>query len=159
MIGLLGKKVGMTQIFDKDGNRIPVTVLEVGPCAILQVKKTDTDGYQAVQLGFDSKKESKATKAELGHAKKSNSAPKRFIREIRTEQLEGLEAGKELQINNFSAGDKCRGRYSWGQNAPDAFKTPPFYFCDHDSIRYPRLRKGFHGKYQHHSSNDRRKKL
>ncbi|MBI1978016.1 MAG: 50S ribosomal protein L3 [Candidatus Omnitrophica bacterium] len=105
MIGLLGKKVGMTQIFNQRGHRMPVTVLEVGPCAILQVKKKETDGYQAVQLGFDQKKESRANRAELGHFKKGNAKPVRFIREIRTENIEGLEAGKELHVNNFSAGD------------------------------------------------------
>lgn len=105
MIGLLGKKVGMTQIFDRDGHHVPVTVLEVGPCTILQVKKKETDGYQAVQLGFDVKKESHTTKAQLGHFKKSNSKPTRFVREIRTENVEGLEPGKELHANNFAVGD------------------------------------------------------
>ena len=62
MIGLLGKKVGMTQIFDKDGNHVPVTILEVGPCTILQVKKKETDGYQAIQVGFDAKKESRTNR-------------------------------------------------------------------------------------------------
>lgn len=105
MIGLLGKKIGMTQIFDHDGNRVPVTILEVGPCIILQIKKKETDGYQAVQLAFDSKRESRTTKAELGHFKKYNGTPKQFVREIRTENLEGLEAGKELHVNNFAVGD------------------------------------------------------
>ena len=105
MIGLLGRKVGMTQIFDHDGNQVPVTVLEVGPCAVLQVKKPETDGYQAVQLGFDVKKESRTNKPELGHFKKFSSTPKRFVREIRTETVEGLEPGKELHVNNFSVGD------------------------------------------------------
>ena len=105
MIGLLGKKLGMTQIFDKDGNQVPVTVLEIGPCAVLQIKKKETDGYQAVQLGFDAKKLSRTTKAEQGHFKKSSAIPKRFVREIRTETIEGLETGKEIQVNNFSAGD------------------------------------------------------
>ena len=105
MIGLLGKKVGMTQIFDKDGNRIPVTVLEVGPCTILQVKKKETDGYQAIQLGFDAKKESRTNRAELGRFKKHSLTPKKFVREIRVENLEGLEVGKELDVNNFSVGD------------------------------------------------------
>ena len=105
MIGLLGKKIGMTQIFDQHGKNVPVTILEVGPCTILQVKKKETDGYQAIQLGFEPKKESRANRAELGHAKKVNAKPPRFIREIRTENLEGLEPGKELHVNNFSAGD------------------------------------------------------
>ena len=105
MVGLLGKKIGMTQVFDRNGNHVPVTVLEVGPCTILQVKKKETDGYQAIQLGFDSKKESRTNRAELGHFKKTNSKPLRFIREIRTENLEGLEPGKQLDVNNFSVGD------------------------------------------------------
>ena len=105
MIGLLGKKVGMTQIFDHDGNRVPVTVLEVGPCTIVQVKRKETDGYQAVQLAFDPKKESRTKRAELGHFKKCNSTPKRFVREVQTENLEGLEPGKELHVNNFAVGD------------------------------------------------------
>src|SRR3989338_7816058 len=105
MIGLLGKKLGMTQIFDQNGKHVPVTVLEVGPCTILQVKKKETDGYQAIQLGYGEKKESRTTKPELGHFKKCSSGSKRFVREIRTENTEGLEAGKELQVNNFAVGD------------------------------------------------------
>src|SRR3990167_1878761 len=105
MIGLLGKKIGMTQIFDHDGNNIPVTVIEVGPCTILQVKKKETDGYQAIQLGFDPKKESRAIRAELGHFKKRGLKPMKFVREIRTENLEGIEVGKELHVNNFAVGD------------------------------------------------------
>ena len=105
MIGLLGKKVGMTQIFDKEGKQIAVTLLEVGPCTVLQVKKHDTDGYQAVQLGFDDKKEKQCVKAELGHAKKANGTPKRFVSEIRTETLEGINPGTVLKVNNFAVGD------------------------------------------------------
>ena len=105
MIGLLGKKLGMTQIFDKEGNHIPVTILEVGPCTILEVKKKEAGGYQAVQLGFDPKRESRTNRAELGYFKKKNVTPKKFIREIRTENIEGLEVGKELHVNNFAVGD------------------------------------------------------
>src|SRR3989338_457406 len=105
MIGLLGKKIGMTQIFDRYGNRVPVTVLEIGPCTVVQIKKKETDGYQAVQLGFGAKRESRINKPELGHFKKLNVTPKSFVREIRTESLEGLEPGKELHVNNFAVGD------------------------------------------------------
>ena len=105
MIGLLGKKVGMTQIFDKEGNQVPVTVLEIGPCTVLQVKKKETDGYQAVQLGFNDKRESRTIKPDLGHFKKHNSTPKSFVREIRTESLEKVETGKTLNVNNFAVGD------------------------------------------------------
>lgn len=105
MIGLLGKKIGMTQIFDHDGKSVPVTVLQVGPCSILDIKNKEKHGYQAIQLGFDAKKESRANKPEAGYFKKINLKPLRFIKEIRTEQLEGLEVGKELHVNNFAVGD------------------------------------------------------
>ncbi len=105
MIGLLGKKIGMTQIFDPEGKNIPVTVLQVGPCPILDVKSKEKHGYQAIQLGFDEKKESRTNKPELGYFKKKNLKPVRFVKEIRTEQLEGLEVGKELHVNNFAVGD------------------------------------------------------
>ena len=106
MIGLIGKKVGMTQVFDHEGKQVPVTVLEMGPCTVLQIKKTETDGYQAVQLGFDEQKESRVNKPELGHFKKHSGKPVRFVREIRTKNLEGLEAGKIVDVNNFAVGDK-----------------------------------------------------
>ena len=105
MIGLLGKKIGMTQIFDKNGVQVPVTVLEVGPCTVLQVKKQETDGYQAVQLGFEDKKEKQSNQPELGHAKKANSAAKRFVREIRTKNIDGITPGTNLKVNNFAIGD------------------------------------------------------
>ncbi|MBI4387788.1 MAG: 50S ribosomal protein L3 [Candidatus Omnitrophica bacterium] len=105
MIGLLGRKLGMTQIFNKDGRQIPVTVLEIGPCTVLQTKSKETDGYQAVQLGFSDQKEKSATKPELGHFKKANVSPKYFVREIRTASLEGLAPGTVLKVNNFSVGD------------------------------------------------------
>lgn len=105
MIGLLGKKIGMTQIFDPEGKNVPVTVLQVGPCSILDVKNKEKHGYQAIQLGFDLKKESRVNKPEAGYFKKISLKPLRFIKEIRTEQLEGLEVGKELHVNNFAVGD------------------------------------------------------
>ncbi len=105
MIGLIGKKVGMTRIFDPQGHGLPVTVLEVGPCSVLQMKTKESDGYQAVQLGFDAKKEARTKRAELGHFKKAGVTPKRFICEIRTESLEGLKPGLELRLNNFAVGD------------------------------------------------------
>ncbi|HLD75387.1 MAG TPA: 50S ribosomal protein L3 [Candidatus Norongarragalinales archaeon] len=105
MIGLVGKKVGMTQVFDQDGHRVPVTVLEVGPCSVLQLKTKETDGYQSVQLGFDPKKESRTNRSALGHFKKYKVEPKKIIKEIRTETLEGLETGKQVLVNNFAVGD------------------------------------------------------
>jgi large subunit ribosomal protein L3 len=105
MIGLLGKKVGMTQVFNKEGVHIGVTVLEVGPCSVVQVKTKESDGYQAVQLGFGVKKVSRTSKAAQGHFKKHKAKPLQFVREIRTDSIEGLEAGKEVHVNNFAIGD------------------------------------------------------
>lgn len=105
MIGLLGKKLGMTQIFDSHGAQTAVTVLELGPCSVLQIKKKETDGYQAVQLGFSDRREKNCTKAEIGHFKKAGQKPKRFVREIRTDSIEGLQPGAELRVNNFAVGD------------------------------------------------------
>ncbi len=83
MPGLIGKKLGMTSIFDEDGNNIPCTVLEVGPCVITQIKKIETDGYNAVQLAFDEKKEKHSTKAMIGHFKKALTTPKKKVIELK----------------------------------------------------------------------------
>src|SRR6188472_1588811 len=82
-VGLLGRKVGMTQIFQEDGTSVPVTVLECGPCTVLQVRTEERDGYHALQLGFMDKKRKSATQAERGHARKVDAEPKKFVREIR----------------------------------------------------------------------------
>ena len=105
MIGLLGKKVGMTQLFDEEGRQVPVTVLQVGPCVVTQVKTKQKDGYNAVQLGFDEKKEKRTSKPLLGHFKKAGVSPRTFVREIRTDDLEGLEVGKELKADQFEVGE------------------------------------------------------
>ena len=102
--GILGKKVGMTQIFTPEGQVIPVTVIEAGPCVVLQKKTNDVDGYESIQLGFDDKKESRVIKPEIGHAKKADTTPKRFVREFR--DLEGFEVGQELKADVFAEGDK-----------------------------------------------------
>jgi large subunit ribosomal protein L3 len=83
MAMLLGKKVGMTRVYDESGRLIPVTVIEAGPCTITQIKTNETDGYNAVQMGFEDKKPSRRTQPEIGHARKANTAPKRFVREWR----------------------------------------------------------------------------
>ena len=80
---ILGKKIGMTQVFNEAGDIVPVTVVQVGPCHVLQKKTMDSDGYNAVQLGFDDKKKQRVLKPEAGHAAKSKSAVKRFVREVR----------------------------------------------------------------------------
>lgn len=103
--GILGKKIGMTQIFSTKGELIPVTVIEVTPNVVLQKKTVDTDGYQAVQLGFCDKKEKLATKPEVGHASKANTTPKRFIKEFTGEEMEVFEVGQEVKANIFAEGE------------------------------------------------------
>lgn len=103
---ILGKKVGMTQVFDPSGERIPVTIVQAGPCPILQVKSTDTkDGYNAVQLGFDDVKPHRSTLAAIGHARPAKTAPKRFIREIRLSDPTDRKVGDVVTVDVFSAAD------------------------------------------------------
>lgn len=106
MKGILGRKVGMTEVFTKDGKIIPVTVISVEPNVIMQVKTTKTDGYEAIQLGVADKKESRANKAEIGHAKKAGSAPKRFLKEIRVSNAEDYTVGSEIKADIFEVGEK-----------------------------------------------------
>ena len=103
---LIGKKVGMTQIFDESGKVIPVTVIEAGPCTIAQVKTVETDGYNAVQLGFGDVKENKVNKPEKGHFAKAGVTPKKHLREFRVDSVEGLTVGNELKADVFVAGDR-----------------------------------------------------
>ena len=104
MKGILGRKLGMTQVFTASGDLIPVTVIEVQPNAVLQKKNVETDGYEALQLGYEDKKEARASKPELGHAKKAGLGPKQFIREIRSDEM-NYEVGQEVKADIFSAGD------------------------------------------------------
>ena len=102
---LIRKKIGMTQIFDESGKVIPVTVIEAGPCVVAQVKTVDTDGYQAIQLGFDDLREVLTNKPAKGHAAKANTTPKRFVREIRDVELGEYKVGDEVKADIFEAGD------------------------------------------------------
>ena len=104
MKGILGRKVGMTQVFTKDGILVPVTVVEVEPNIVMQVKSTETNGYNAIQLGVFEKKEKKATRAEIGNAKKANTTPKRFLKEIR--DYEGsYNVGDAIGADVFEKGE------------------------------------------------------
>lgn len=103
---LIGKKIGMTQIFDEQGKVIPVTAIEVGPCTVMQIKTVEQDGYQAVQLGFGDVKESKLTKPESGKFKKNKLQPKKYLREVRLDSIEGMKVGDELKADVFAIGDK-----------------------------------------------------
>ena len=104
-VGLLGRKVGMTQIFEANGTAIPVTVLECGPCTVLQVRTEERDGYVAVQLGFADKKRKSASQAERGHARKVDAEPKRYVREIRQDaaaDVTGVSEGQTLTVEVFN---------------------------------------------------------
>ena len=103
---LIGKKVGMTQIFDDKGRVVPVTVIEAGPCVVAQVKSVETDGYNAIQLGFGDVKESKINKPEKGHFAKANIAPKKHLREFRVDSVEGVTVGTEWTVSEFAEGDR-----------------------------------------------------
>jgi large subunit ribosomal protein L3 len=101
---LLGKKIGMTQVFDAKGNFVGVTAIELGPCTILQKKEPKTDGYHAVQLGFGAKKERNATKPMIGHAKKANAVAPSFVREYRTSEAVAANVGDKLTVKEFQPG-------------------------------------------------------
>lgn len=103
--GILGRKIGMTQIFAENGDLIPVTVIEASPNVVLQKKTVDADGYAAVQLGFEDKREKLANKPEKGHVAKAETAPKRFVREFRDLDVAGFEVGQEVKVDTFAEGD------------------------------------------------------
>lgn len=105
MKGLLGRKLGMTQVFTEDGLLIPVTVIEATPNVVLQKKTVESDGYNAVQLGFEDVKEKRSTKPEIGHAKKAGTAPKRFVREVRDCELD-VNVGDNVCVDIFTPGEQ-----------------------------------------------------
>lgn len=103
--GILGRKLGMTQVFAKNGKLIPVTVVEVEPNVVTQIKTVETDGYEAIQLGFDTKREKLSNKAEKGHLAKANTAPKRFLKEICGVDVSKYQLGQELDCQVFEEGE------------------------------------------------------
>jgi large subunit ribosomal protein L3 len=102
--GILGKKLGMTQVFTPEGLVFPVTVIQAGPCTVLQKKDDENDGYESIQIGFADKKEKNANKPELGHAKKAGATPKRYIKEFRVQASE-YEVGQEIKADVFAEGE------------------------------------------------------
>ena len=108
--GIIGKKIGMTQIFDENGNVIPVTIIQAGPCVVSQRKTAEKDGYEAVQFGFDTYTEKRAeklvNKPEMGHFKKADVAPCRHLREFRLEDAASYEVGQVVKVDVFAEGDK-----------------------------------------------------
>ena len=105
MKGILGRKIGMTEVFDQNGKLTPVTVVEVTPNVVTQIKTKATDGYDAIQLGFDDKREKLATKASIGHTNKANTTPKRFFKEIRGVNVEDYTLGQEITADIFTRGE------------------------------------------------------
>lgn len=103
---IIGRKLGMSQVFTEDGTVIPVTVVEAGPCPVVQVKTMEKDGYAAVQLGFDKLRESLANKPVKGHFKKANLAPMRVLKEFKLENAESFELGQEITVTTFAEGDR-----------------------------------------------------
>jgi len=104
--GIIGKKLGMTQVFDEKGNVVPVTVIEAGPCPVAQRKTAEKDGYEAVQLAFCEAKEKHTTKAVAGHLKKAGLTPKKHLKEFRLEDCSGYKAGDVISVETFAAGEK-----------------------------------------------------
>src|SRR5438445_213804 len=138
--GLIGRKVGMTQVFSEDGSHVPVTVIEAGPCPVIEIRTTESHGYDALQIGFGPKKKN-VSKPEAGHFKKANVPPMRVVREIRlekTEKLQGYQAGQALTVEMFTPGElvdvvgvtKGKGfqggvrRYGWAGGDARAQRPP-----------------------------------
>ena len=104
--GIIGKKIGMSQIFDENGNVIPVTIIEAGPCVVAQKKTVETDGYNAIQLGFAEVKEKHMTKAEIGHFAKAGVENKKHLKEFRLDDISAINAGDVITADTFAAGEK-----------------------------------------------------
>ena len=104
--GIIGKKLGMTQIFDEKGNVVPVTLIEAGPCVVVQKKTVEHDGYDALQLAFVEAKEKHLTKAEMGHFKKAGISPKKHLKEFRLEDTSAYEVGSVVTVDTFAQGEK-----------------------------------------------------
>ena len=147
MKGLLGKKVGMTQIFDESGEAIPVTLIEAGPCFVTQIRTAETDGYRAVQLGFSEGKPRRLTGGQLGHLKRNDLPPLRYLREIRVRDLGELKQGDRLTVEVFEVGDRVdvvgtsKGRGFAGAIKRHGFHRGPRTHGQSDRERAP----GSHG--------------
>ena len=104
--GILGRKIGMTQVFDDENRVVPVTVIEAGPCRVVQIKTPERDGYAAVQLAFGETKTQRLSKPELGHLRKADAAPAKYLAELRVDDLTGFEVGQVLAADVFTAGER-----------------------------------------------------
>ncbi len=104
--GLIGRKVGMTQVFDEDGVALPVTIIEAGPCYVTQIKTSDSDGYSSVQIGYEEVKPKRLTRGQLGHLERNNLPPLKVLREFRTKTTDDLTEGAELKADVFEKGER-----------------------------------------------------
>jgi large subunit ribosomal protein L3 len=145
MRGMIGKKVGMTQVFDEQGNVVPVTVIEAGPCYVTQIRTGERDGYTAVQLGFEETKPSRITKGQLGHLQKNNLPALRILREFRVPNGDAadLEEGAEIKVDLFEKGEKIdvigitKGRGFAGTVKRHGFNRQPKTHGQSDRERAP----------------------
>ena len=144
MRGIIGRKIGMTRVFDNDGTANPATVIEAGPCFVTQIKTTDTDGYNAVQVGFEEKKEKLANKPELGHVAKANLKPFRMLKEFRDfESSDELELGSAIKVDIFKEGEivnvsgVSKGRGFAGVVKRHNFRGGPKTHGQSDRLRAP----------------------
>jgi large subunit ribosomal protein L3 len=143
--GILGKKLGMTQVFNEAGRLVPVTVLEAGPCVVTQVKTVEKDGYESVQLAFGEVKERRVNKPLKGHFAKAGVQPRRYIREVPADGIEDIKPGQEIRVNIFEAGDvvKVTG-ISKGKGFAGAVKRWHFHGADmtHGSMIHRKPQSG-----------------
>lgn len=108
MEGIVGRKIGMSRIFNEEGQAIPVTIIEAGPCPVVQIKTSAQDGYDSVQLGFGQKRKNLFTQPLLGHFAKAKLEPRRILKEVRTAKVEGMTVGQEVKVDIFSVGEKVK---------------------------------------------------
>jgi large subunit ribosomal protein L3 len=143
MKGILGRKLGMTQIFDETGAVIPVTIIEAGPCFVTQVRTPERDGYSAIQLGFEEVRPKRLTQGELGHLKKHNLPPLRILREIRVEDPSQYREGQQITVEIFRPGEKVdvtgtsKGRGFQGGVKRHGFRGGPKTHGQSDRLRAP----------------------
>ncbi|MFQ5648371.1 MAG: 50S ribosomal protein L3 [bacterium] len=144
MAGIIGRKIGMTRVFDGQGNSVPVTVIEAGPCYITQIKTEDVDGYDAVQIGFEDKKEKNTIKPELGHYAKAGVKPKRILKEFHSfDNLAQLKLGDEIKVDSFEEGQTVtvtgwsRGKGFQGVVKRHGFGGGPKTHGQSDRLRAP----------------------
>ncbi len=143
MKGLIGKKVGMTQLFDESGDMVPVTLIEAGPCYVTQIRTPSRDAYLAVQLGFGEARPKRLTGGQLGHLKRNNLQPLRYLREFRVKKVEGLKEGDQITVEAFQIGDRVdvtgisKGKGFAGGIKRHGFRRQPKTHGQSDRTRAP----------------------